>query len=223
MLEAKKSEIFRKIFGVYNKNLLKRKFHSLHVSGIENFQNLSLPYLIYANHSSWWDGMVAFHISEFLKLESFIMMEEKQLKKMQLFRRLGAFSVIRENPREAIKSIKYAAKLLKVNSRNTLWIFPQGRILPNDVRPLKFYNGLAHIVKNIDKCSIVPLAMRYEFLGNFKPEIFVSIGKPFIIDGQNNSSKNELTGIFSKQLTELLDELKSNIETNKLNNFHNIL
>jgi len=223
MLEAKKSETFEKIFAIYNKNLLKRKFHSVNISGIENFKNLTLPTLIYVNHSSWWDGLIAFQISRFLNLNSFIMMEEKQLKNLQIFRRLGAFSIVRENSREAFQSIEYAAKILHANSRNTLWIFPQGKISPNDLRPFKFYNGLSHIVKKIEKCSVVPLALRYEFLGNFKPEVFIKADKPFIFDKNIGFTKKTITDSFSNRLEKLLDELKFDITNNNVTNFRSIL
>src|SRR5215210_7489129 len=101
MLEANKSLWFEKIFGVYNRNLFKRRFNSLQVSGLNLLKEKEdkTPLIIYANHSSWWDGLVAFQISFQCGLDSYIMMEEKHLKKLRLFRKLGAFSIVRENAR----------------------------------------------------------------------------------------------------------------------------
>ena len=98
MLTAKKSAVFERVFAVYNRNLLNRRFHSLNVCGLENLteRNAQLPLIIYANHSSWWDGLAAFEISRAARLDSYMMMEEKQLKKLFPFRLLGAFSVVRE-------------------------------------------------------------------------------------------------------------------------------
>lgn len=225
MLEAKKSRWFEEIFAVYNRNLLKRRFHSLNVSGLDflKSRNEKLPFLIYTNHSSWWDGLVAFEISRRTRLDSFIMMEEKHLKKLFLFRRLGAFSVVRENPREAAKSLNYAANLLKENSNRTLWIFPQGEILPNDKRPLKFYNGASRIVEKVEQISAVPLAMRYEFLGEFKPDIFVRIAAPQSISVDKNFDAKTLTKQFEQKLTEALDELKNDVLNDNLQNYKNIL
>ena len=224
MLEAKKSRLFDKIFAVYNQNLFRRRFNSLRVSGL-NFlreRDKNFPLLIYANHSSWWDGLVAFQISRRAKLDSYIMMEEKQLRKLRLFRRLGAFSVVREKPREAMKSINYAVELLRENPRRAVWIFPQGEILPNDIRPLRFYNGLTKIIEKIGNCYAVPIAMRYEFLGEFKPEIFVKIGEPeFIKIDENFHSKNS-TSAFEKQLAENLNVLKTQVFIEKTEVFRKI-
>lgn len=225
MLKAKKSRWFEEIFAVYNRNLLRRRFYSLKISGLDFLKSRdgNLPFLIYANHSSWWDGLVAFQISRETQSDSFIMMEEKHLKKLFLFRRLGAFSVVRENPREAVKSINYAANLLKENPNGTLWIFPQGEILPNDRRPLNFYHGAARAVEKAGQIFTVPLAMRYEFLGEFKPEIFVKIGAPEFVSVDKSSDTKNLTKQFEQRLTETLDELKNDVLTGNLQNYENIL
>ena len=224
MLKANKSAWFEKIFAIYNRNLFKRRFHSLRVSGMEilHEKDVEIPLIIYANHSSWWDGLVIFEICRRAKLDFFVMMEEKQLKNLFLFRKLGAFSVIRENPREAIQSINYAVELLK-NPPTTLLIFPQGEILPNDLRPLKFYNGLSRIIEKSGKVLTVPLAIRYEFLGEFKPEIFVKIGSPEIIETKENFRSKNLTEKNSTILTNLLDELKTDITNQIFNNYQRII
>lgn len=225
MLKANKSVIFEKIFSIYNRNLLRRRFHSFQVSGLEFLLNKDphIPLIIYCNHSSWWDGLAAFQISREVGLDSFIMMEEKQLKRLFLFRKLGAFSVDRENPREAYQSITYASEILQENSNRTLWIFPQGKILHIDRRPVKFYGGLAKITEKIGKCSAASLAMRYEFLGEFKPQIFVKIKKPEIISVAANFDAKRLTDNFSNRLTENLDELKFDVINQHFSSYKSIL
>jgi chlorobactene lauroyltransferase len=221
MLKANKSVIFEKLFAIYNKNLLKRRFSSFQVSGLDFLfdKSTNFPLIIYCNHSSWWDGLIAFQISKETSLDSFMMMEEKQLRKLFPFRLLGAFSVIREKPRAAFKSLNYSAELLKENPARTLWIFPQGEILPNDVRPLKFYRGLARIVEKVGKCSAVSLSMRYEFLGHFKPQIFVKIEAPDLISVDDNFDLSRLTGKLAERLTENLDSLKNDIIKQNLNGY----
>jgi 1-acyl-sn-glycerol-3-phosphate acyltransferase len=151
------------------------------------------------------------------------MMEEKHLKKLFLFRKLGAFSVNRENPREAIKSINYAAGILNGNPNTALWIFPQGEILPNDLRPLKFYNGLAKIIQKIGRCSVTSLSMRYEFLGEFKPEVFVKVDEPEFISIDNNFKTKNFTAKLAKCATQNLDQLKYDLITENLTDYQSIL
>ena len=213
MIKAKKSYRFERFFAVYNRNLIKRRFAALKVSNLDVLlnKNREFPLVIYANHSSWWDGLTAFQISHKAELDSYVMMEEKHLKRFFLFRRLGAFSVVRQNPREALKTIEYGADLLREKPERTLWIFPQGEILPNDRRPIIFFNGFSRIVAKTEGCSVLPIALRYEFLGEYKPEIFVKIGNAeFIKPGAIFNIKKQ-TKIFAENLTQVLNELKSDI------------
>lgn len=224
MLEAKKSAWFEKLFAVYNRNLFKRRFNSFRVSGL-NFlirREKNFPLLLYANHSSWWDGLAAFEISRLATLDSFMMMEEKQLRKLRLFCKLGAFSVIRGKPREAVKSVNYATEILRRDSNRAVWIFPQGEILPNDIRPLGFYRGLTKIIEKVENCSAAPIALRFEFLGEFKPDIFVKIGKPEIPQIAQRGGTKKMTSSFEKKLTETLDTLKEQILTKDLDGFQKI-
>lgn len=221
MLEANKSKLFEKIFSVYNTNLLKRRFHSFNVKGLENIskRQTSLPLIIYVNHSSWWDGLAAFQISQRVKLDSFVMMEEKQLKRFFLFRKLGAFSVVRENPRSALRSLNYAADLLKDTNR-ALWIFPQGGILPNDLRPLGFYNGISKIIEKLGRCSTVSLAFRYEFLNEFKPQIFVNIKSTEEFECE---SATNLTNHFEQKTVKNLDEMKNDLLNRQFDEYERIV
>lgn len=215
--------MFETLFAVYNRNLFRRRFESLRVGGIENLKNRNpdLPLVLYVNHSSWWDGLTAFEIGRAAALDHFLMMEERQLRQLFLFRRLGAFSVVRENPREAVQSIHYAVDLLKEKPTRAIWIFPQGEILPNDVRPLKFHNGLARIVEKTGKCAVAPVAMRYEFQGEFKPAAFAKIGQSEVVANVENAK--QLMAQFLIRLTETLDELKIDILNEKLDIYKDLL
>lgn len=225
MLKANKKRWFEKVFFVYNRNLLNRRFHSFQVSGLENLmkRKVEIPTIIYCNHSSWWDGLVAFHINRQTKLDGYWMMEENQLKNLQPFRKLGAFSVVKESPREVLKSINYSVRLLKEKKNRAIWIFPQGEIMPNDLRPIKFYNGISRIVEKAEKCQLFCVAMRYEFLGNFKPDIFINIKESEIIKVDEHFDSKVFMKKLSDKLTENLAELKNYILENNLKDFSNII
>lgn len=225
MLKASKSIWFEKLFFIYNQNLLRRRFNSLKVSGFENLTNKEsqTPTIIYANHSGWWDGLVSFHLCKKADLDYFVMMEEKQLKSLQLFRKLGAFSVVRENLRDGVKSLNYAVELLKDDPSRTLCLFPQGEILPNDFRPISFYNGISRIVEKIEKCQIFCVAMRYEFLGNFKPDIFLKVDEIKVEKSNNKFDSKTFTKYLAENLTGNLEKLRKDILKNNLRNYNNII
>ena len=90
------------------------------------------------------------------------------------------------------------------------------------MRPLRFYNGLARIVEKVENCLAVPLAVRYEFLGGYKPEVFVQIGKGDIFFEDKNFRRKELTENFQAELTKILDELKLRIQNKNFDEFQKI-
>lgn len=223
MLPAKKSELFSKIFSIYNRNLIKRRFMSLKVEGFSKLLNRdkSIPYLIYANHSSWWDGLVLFQLCREAKIDLYAMMEEKQVLEYPFHRKIGAFSVVRENPRDALKAIRYASNLLKENSERCVLIFPQGELVPHEKRPIVFFNGISRIIEQTEKCLVIPIAVRYEFFGEYKPEVLIKIGDVNLIE--KSRKPKELTKDLEIELTKILDELSKNIADRNLTNFQQII
>ncbi len=216
MITARRSRWFEKLFRVYNRNLLARRFEGLRVAGMERLRERrrDAPLVLYANHSSWWDGLVAFEIGASCNLEQYVMMEERQLRAYPLFRRLGAFSVVREDARAAMRSVEYAAELLRDEERKAreggaLWLFPQGATRPNDARPFKFYSGAARIALRLDAVMLLPVAMRYEHLDGFRPEIFARIGEPELVGVKRNAK--ELTRMMEDKLTKTLDGVRADI------------
>lgn len=224
MLPARKSVWFERVFAVYNRNLIARRFEGLRVAGLEHLRGrpAGVPLVLYANHSSWWDGLVAFQLGYACGLEQYAMMEERQLRAYPFHRKLGAFGVVRENARDAVRSIEYAGQLLVGTSR-ALWIFPQGETLPNDARPLVLYNGAARIIERSGLADAVPIALRYEFLDEYRPEALVRIGAPKRETVDANFDARKLTGLFTERLTKTLDELKENILSREFAGYEEIV
>jgi 1-acyl-sn-glycerol-3-phosphate acyltransferase len=161
---------------------LRRTFHRIALQSAEQGAPEHTT-IIYANHPSWWDGYIAFFLSDELwRCESYLMMEEPQLARYGFFRYCGVFSVDRHDPREGMRSIAYAAELLRSRPGRVLWIFPQGEITPNDRRPLETFSGVAHIVKRAGPVRCVPMALRFEFLGEQRPEALVRLGPALLVE-----------------------------------------
>ena len=212
MITARKSKSFERVFAAYNRNLIARRFEGLRVAGLKHLKDRAagVPLVLYANHSSWWDGLVAFAVGRKCGLEQYAMMEERQLAQYPFHRKLGAFGVVRENARESVRSIEYAAQILNETSR-ALWIFPQGETLPNDARPLKMFTGAARIIERLTRVDVAAVAVRYEFLDDYRPEIFVRIEPPErIVPGKNFDAKS-FTRAMERQLTGALDRVRDSI------------
>ncbi|NTV29995.1 MAG: glycerol acyltransferase [Candidatus Omnitrophica bacterium] len=170
------------VFGICRRSIW-RSFHSVRLKVAEPLPappaELNIPVIFYCNHSTWWDGYVAHILSrQVFNLDPYLMMDEKQLKRFKFFSWAGCFSVNRENPREALKSLQYIAAELVKRPGRALWIFPQGEIEPSEKRPLDFQNGLGWLVRRLDDCLVYPVSLRFEFMREQFPDIFVYIGAP---------------------------------------------
>jgi chlorobactene lauroyltransferase len=223
MIPAKKNRLFEDLFLRYTRASLRRHFNSVQVAGLEGFIRLdrTLPMILYCNHSSWWDGQLAFFLSKsVLHINAYAMMEEKQMALYKFFRRIGAFSVVRESPREAVQSIRYAASLFRTPD-TALWIYPQGVLLPNDTRPLRFFHGISRVAQRVGRVHLIPVAHRYEFLLEQRPESFTVFGEPMTVERVDDPKG--FTSLLESRLTELLDRLRCTMLEKRLTGFTTVL
>lgn len=221
MIPAKKNRIIGSLFAFYHKRLIKKHFYAIHLEGEKNLSSLdsTLPVIMYANHSNWWDGFMAYYLTNrVLKKDDYLMMDIKQLKKYSFFKYIGVFSVDREVPAEAIRSVNYAAGLLN-NSERYLWVFPQGDMVPQDRRPLKFFSGITKIAKKTGKVNLVPVCFRYEYLMEQRPEVFISIGKSDLFTGKTDT---DYTEHLRTNLETQLDKLRDDITAGSVKDFKTI-
>jgi 1-acyl-sn-glycerol-3-phosphate acyltransferase len=189
----------------------RRSFHRIAIHAPHGEGWNDLPTLYYANHVSWWDGWVAFFLfHERWRVEGYLMMEERQLERYRFWQRCGCFSVDRSDPREGMRSVLYGADLLRSKPRRSLWIFPQGEIGPNDRRPLHTFTGAAQLARRAGRVRCVPVALRFEFRGEQRPEALVRIGEPHIVDGMDAKTLHaEMDQRLLREVDALHDDLNS--------------
>lgn len=223
MIKAKKSVFFNIIFRFYINRILKKHFFRIHISGMENLGSLdkNLPTIYYANHTNWWDGFTAYFLTNMtLKLDDYLMMDIEQMKKYRTFKYVGVFSVDRNNPREAVSSVDYTASLLK-DTKRCLWIFPEGEMNVQDHEPITFYPGITKIAEKTGNVNLQPAAFRYEFIGEQRPEIFISLGKGGIFNSSKKPDK-DYTIYLQNKLTAEVKQLKEKVINRQFESFQTV-
>ncbi len=203
MITAKKSPFLQALLVRYFTRRMRGRFAALHVKGAEHVRaaEAGVPVVLYGNHPAWWDAVVPLYLSNVLfRHDAYAMMEERQLARYGFFRAVGCFSVDRENPRSAMRSLRYAADLLRGTDR-VLWIYPQGELLAVERRPLRFQGGTARLLRDLADVTAIPFALRYEFVEQEAPEIFVAFGPPWRIRGEERVELDMTTSIL-EQLVE---------------------
>ena len=184
----------------------------------------AMPVIYYVNHSSWWDGhMCAALMNIVFQQDCYLFMEEKNLARYRFFTWIGAFGVDRDDGRAALASLDYAAAVLRAEPGRGVYIFPQGTMQPNDRRPLQFYSGVAHLAQRVGTVRLVPIALRYEFLQEQRPDAFISVGASRIVTSTAPLHLRDLTRELDDLLTTELDGLRAAILTGQLADFRTIM
>jgi chlorobactene lauroyltransferase len=149
-------------------------------------------------------------------------MEEKQLARYKFFRSIGCFSVVREDARSALRSLDYAAELLRGTTR-ALWMYPQGEIVSVEQRPLRFFGGISRLLRTIQDVYVVPVAFRYEFFGDEAPEILISFAEPWRIHAQDLPDKNTTTSLLEHRVAQEMDTQRDAVITRCFTGYETLL
>ena len=204
LIEAKKSPALERIYAAYARRLIRRAFGKLRITGAE-FPRAELPVIVYMNHSAWWDAVIPVHLShDLFRREIHALMEGEQIGKYPFFRHLGCFGPTSSGLSEARAVVSYATRALRSGNRPVLWICPQGALLPARI-PMTFKSGLAHIAAAVPEAIIVPMAFRYEFLKNRKPDCWVRTGEPVVRREEASSHFTRRLELHLEQELALLD------------------
>lgn len=221
MLPARTHAGFERLFAGYIRRLFRKHFHAVWVRGPGAATDPGQPLLVYCNHSTWWDGFIALLVSrEVLRRRQYVLMEERQLRRYPFFRYVGAFSVVREDPRDAARSLLYARSVLR-RPGSAVWIFPQGEMHPSDHRPLRFHAGTALLARAVPGCRVLPAAVRCDFLGDQRPECFIDLGEPGVVP--DTGAREGVTTLLEDRATALLDRLRADVLDGRRSEFRLLL
>ncbi len=206
LIEARKNPALETIYSAYVRRLIRRQFGSLQISG-SGFPATERLVIAYMNHSAWWDAVIPVHLShDLFRRELHALMEGAQLRKYPFFRHLGCFGVTENTIADAKAVIDHATSVLRsAKAPAVFWIFPQGAILPSRI-PMEFKSGLARIAERLPEAVIIPVAIRYEFTKNEKPDCFVRIGEPV-------ARSEEAHSRFTRRLEQRLEEELAALDT----------
>jgi 1-acyl-sn-glycerol-3-phosphate acyltransferase len=214
MIYPCKSERFAFLFDHYNRRLLRRSFHQVHAKCSLRL-DLKKPTVYVSNHCSWWDGLIAFHLNRTLLLQdAHVMMSEVGLRRFPFFRKLGAFSVQAQSSGEIRRALQFSIELLQEPGRS-LWLFPQGEIRHQDIRPLSCRPGIGYLLDRLPEVQIVPVSMYYCFLEDQRPEVYTHIGESLPAWIYQRLSRKDKVQFIEEHLTNQLNDIRAEVIHNK--------
>lgn len=181
MIPAKKGRLFNAWFSRHARGRIQATFGRVLVAGRAEVRAelAGAPLLVVANHSAWWDALVALWLCELeLGADAYALMDAKNLRRLPFFARVGAFGVDLDDPADGARSIRYAAKLLDRPGR-VVWVFPEGRER-SPFAPLELQPGAAQMARVARRAKVVAVAVRYVFGEGERPDLWIHIGAPEI-------------------------------------------
>jgi 1-acyl-sn-glycerol-3-phosphate acyltransferase len=155
------------------------------------------------------------------RYRGYLMMEEKELRRYRFFSWCGCFSVNRQDARSAARSVAYISRLLAERRDRALLIFPQGEITPNDRRPLAIFSGIAHVASRAGGAMLLPVALRYEFRGEQRPEAFIRAGPAHHASADTDA--RALTSEIAQRLTAAAGALRDELNEKRLDGYQVLL
>jgi 1-acyl-sn-glycerol-3-phosphate acyltransferase len=180
LLEARKAPMLERMYALYGRRLLRRAFARVWVGGAP-WPPEDGPSIAFLNHSAWWDPILTLYLShDLFRRDGYGIMQGGQLERYPFFRRMGCFGASTDGIEDVRAVSAYATELLRAgggSGRRTIWIFPQGELLPHRT-PLVFRSGAARFARGVPEAPLVPVAVRYEFRSEQRPEAFVRVGEP---------------------------------------------
>lgn len=159
----------------------------------------TLPILAVANHTTWWDGPLAYLVSAALGREFHVAMEAQHLARYPYFARIGAHPLRRTTPRARWEDLCRIGEVLAPG--RMLWMFPQGARRPARETIGRLERGAAYLALCHRPVRIVPVTIRLAHGGEQLPDAFVRVGPSWIVGVQDPRDRCELTDEIGRALT----------------------
>lgn len=213
-------------FKRYARRYVARSFHAVRVGGIEHLPRGGEPVVVYCNHPSWWDPMIATLLAEraFAERDHWALIDASQLERYRFFARLG-FVGVEPGTRRGARRLLDVADDLAGRRDATLWLTPQGRFADPRERPLALAGGLERLARRVPGARFVPLALEYPFGEERLPEARALFGECVRFEGLGERRGVEGTPgeVLATRLTATADALADTIVARSLDGFETIL
>ncbi|MGE3537417.1 MAG: lysophospholipid acyltransferase family protein [Candidatus Tectimicrobiota bacterium] len=182
-----------RVFQRYVRTYLRRHFHAVRCAWPGRPPVLPPgPLIVYLNHPAWWDPLLSFLLAYhyFPEREHYAPMEAQALARYRFLTRLGFFGLDLQRRQGAVTFLRTSEAILR-RPAAVLWLTPGGAFTDPRQRPLHFRPGLGHLVRRLERCSLLPLALEYPFWEERLPEALAYFG-PLLETTEDGAARAEV-------------------------------
>ena len=169
MYYSKKNTFVARFFAWYISYILRKDFSAYHFNKVEIKADEAV--LLLANHFSWWDGFLLFHLNKLVIGKRFnVLIGDEDYERLWYLKYLGSFAA-ENNKKDVVETLIYAGKLLD-DPANLVLVFPQGKSHANPSGSINFEKGIIQLINSSKKkFQIVFSASFADYFGKRKPTV----------------------------------------------------
>lgn len=209
-------------FGWYFRRLARRHFAGVHWSVEEDPSAWGpTPIIAVANHSTWWDGPLAYLLTGGLGREFHVAMEATHLARYPYFRGIGAHPLRRTTPRQRWEDLERIGSVLSPGAM--LWMFPQGARRPSREPLVHLERGAAHLALAHGPVRILPVGIRLAHFSEQLPEAFLQVGRSWLVGAPDMRDRRAVTAEIERALVQTLARADERIATERLDAWRPLL
>ena len=158
---------FQSGFHGFLRPFLKRHFHAIAIerrSRCESSMGDTAPLIVYGNHPSWWDPLIAHFLNRtlFPGRQFHAPIDAEALEQYRVFGKLGFYGVRLNTTSGAAAFLKQSMAILG-SGGTAIWITPEGRFSDARDHSAELMPGLAHLCTRMSMGWALPLALEYVF------------------------------------------------------------
>ena len=209
---------------------LKRHFHAIAVerSSLQSLDAIrdtpQIPLIVYCNHPSWWDPLLAHFINHRLlkPRQLYAPIDASALEQYKVFEKLGFFGVDLESTRGATSFLRTTKELFG-RQNCALWLTPEGRF--TDVRDdsAELMPGLSHLCAKQESAFVLPMALEYVFWEERLPECLFRFGELVNVADYPQRDKTQWADDVTRRLRENQAALSKLVVARSADPFDNLL
>lgn len=212
--------------------MLRRHFHSVAIteSSLATVKiDRAEPLIVFANHPSWWDPLIAHFLNRrlFSPRQFFAPIDAEALEQYRVFAKLGFFGVRLNSTKGAADFLRQSTAILE-RCDTALWLTPEGRFADARDHSEELMPGLAHLCSRVQRSRVqrataIPLALEYVFWEERLPVCLAHFGEPSPVSECNNLTKSQWSEKLSDQLRTAQTELAELSMARSSEPFQNLL
>lgn len=208
----------------YARRYLAKHFHGVWLSRSGQIPTLAPgPVVVLLNHPSWWDPLIGMVLADFFPERThFVPIDARMLARYRFFARLGFYGVETGTLHGARAFLRDSVAIL-AHPGTALWITAQGQFTDARRRPPGLMSGVAHLIRRLERGSILPLALEYTFWNERPPEALARFGTVLPIEAGASRSADDWLRCLNDALASCQDVLASEAMQRNPELFHPLL